>query len=249
VRSVFPSARAAAGMLVAVSVALVASGSAADASRRLPPRTVEFSGYTWQVKSSTRAVGPGPNYFSDSGDNVWVDSRGRLHLKLTYSDGLWYSAEVINTESLGRGRYSFELGSPVHALDPNVVLGFFTWSDDPAYHNREIDIEFGRWGKANDATNGRYVVQPYQRRGNLRRFTQRPIASSTHSFDWRRTAVTFASSSAARSTWTYRARDIPDPGSEHARMNLWLFRGALPTNGKPAEVIVKSFKFEPARHR
>jgi hypothetical protein len=61
--------------------------------------------------------------------------------------------------------------------------------------------------------------------------------------------VTFASSSAARSTWTYGAPDIPAPGSEHARMNLWLFRGALPTNGKPAEVIVKSFKFEPARHR
>jgi hypothetical protein len=32
-------------------------------------------------------------------------------------------------------------------------------------------------------------------------------------------------------------------------MNLWLFRGDSPTNGQPAEVVVKSFKFEPASHR
>jgi hypothetical protein len=236
-------------MLVVATVALAGSGSAADASRRVSPRTVQFSGYTWEVKSSDEGVGPGPNYFSDSTDNVRVDSSGRLHLKLTYSNGRWYCAEVINTQSLGLGRYSFRLGSPVSDLDSNVVLGLFTWSDDPAYNNREIDIEFSRWAKSDDLTNGQYVVQPYQRTRNLRRISQRPLASSTHSFDWRRTAVRFASSSAAPSTWTYRGSDIPVPGSEHVRMNLWLFRGAFPTDGRPAEVIVKSFKFEPARHR
>jgi hypothetical protein len=235
-------------MLLAATVALVASGWPADASRQPPPRTVEFSGYTWQVKSSEEGVGPGPNFFSDSPDSVWVDSRGRLHLKLTYSNGRWYCAEVINTESLGQGRYTFELGSVVNDLDPNVVLGLFTWSDDPAYNNREIDIEFSRWAISDDPTNGQYVVQPYQRTGNLRRISQRPLASSTHSFDWRRTAVRFASSSAAPSTWTYRGSDVPESGSEHVRMNLWLFRGASPTNDQPAEVIVKRFKFKPARH-
>jgi hypothetical protein len=234
---------------VAASLALVASGSPADASRRLSPRTVEFSGYTWQVKSSEEGVGPGPNLFSDSPDNVWVDSRGWLHLKLTYSEGRWYCAEVINTQSLGLGRYSFQLGSPVSDFDPNVVLGLFTWSDYPAYNNREIDIEFTRWAKAENLTNGQYVVQPYRRTGNLRRISQRPLASSTHSFDWRRSAVRFVSSSASPSTWTYRGSDVPKPGSEHVRMNLWLFRGAFPMNGRSAEVIVKSFKFEPARHR
>jgi hypothetical protein len=251
VTSVFLStlARTAAGMLVVATVALAGSGSAADASRRVSPRTVQFSGYTWEVKSSDEGVGPGPNYFSGSTDNVRVDSSGRLHLKLTYSNGRWYCAEVINTQSLGLGRYSFRLGSPVSDLDSNVVLGLFTWSDDPAYNNREIDIEFSRWAKSDDLTNGQYVVQPYQRTRNLRRISQRPLASSTHSFDWRRTAVRFASSSAAPSTWTYRGSDIPVPGSEHVRMNLWLFRGAFPTDGRSAEVIVKSFKFEPARHR
>jgi hypothetical protein len=64
------------------------------------------------VKSSAGAVGPGPNVFSDSASNVWVDGSGRLHLKLTYSKGRWRCAEVINTQSLGRGRYTFELDSP-----------------------------------------------------------------------------------------------------------------------------------------
>src|SRR4029453_2522245 len=142
---------------------------------RNAPRTVEFSGYTWQVKSSEEGVGPGPNYFSDSPDNVWVDSSGLLHLKLTYLKGRWYCAELINTQSLGLGRYSFQLGSPVSDLDPNVVLGLFTWSDYPAYNNREIDIESSRGANADAVTNGRYVVQPYRRTGNLRRIGQRPL--------------------------------------------------------------------------
>jgi hypothetical protein len=198
------------------------------------------------VKSSTGPVGPGPNYFSSSTDNVWVDGLGRLHLKLTRSKGRWYSAEVINTRSLGRGRYSFELDSAVHGLDPNVVLGLFTWSDDPAYNNRELDIEFGRWGNAADPTNGQYVVQPYDHAGNLLRITQPAVYSSTHSFDWQPSVVAFAGSSATPSPWTYAGPDVPQPGTEHARMNLWLYRGMTPRNGGTVEIVVKRFTFTPA---
>jgi hypothetical protein len=211
------------------------------------PRTVEFSGHTWQVKSSAEAVGPGPNYFSDSADNVSVDGQGRLHLKLTYSDGRWYCAEVINTRSLGYGRYSFELGSPVSNFDPNVVLGLLTWSDDPAYANREIDYEFSRWANARNRKNAQYVVMPY--RWNRKRFRQPAVASSIQSFDWRQNAVTFTSSSGVPSTWTSRG-SVPPAGSEYVHMNLWLFLGAPPKNGRTAEVIVTSFKFsKPAPNR
>ena len=230
-------------VLLVTGLALVAVGSPADASRRARVRTVQFSGYTWQVKSSSGLVGPGPNAFSDSTSNVWVDGRGRLHLKLTYSKGRWRCAEVINTQSLGRGRYTFELDSPVHALDPNVVLGLFTWSDEPAYANRELDIEFSRWGNAADPTNGQFVVQPYAGAGHLRRIIQPAAASSTHSIDWQAGSVAFASSSATPSSWSYAGRDVPPPGSEHARMNLWLYRGAPPTDGRAVEVVVKRFSF------
>src|SRR5438034_1267883 len=232
-----------AGMLVAAMLALAASGCNAHISSRHSPRTVEFSGYTWRAKSSSEAVGPGPNHFSDSARNVWVDSRGRLHLKLTRSNGRWYSAEVINTQSLGHGRYSFELGSPVGHFDPNVVLALFTWSDDPTYSNREIDIEFSRWAKRASPTNGQYVVQPYYHHRNRQRVRQPAVAPSTQSFNWRPNAVTFTSSSAVPSAWTYSGTDVPQPGSERVHINLWLYRGARPMNGRAAEVIVNRFSF------
>jgi hypothetical protein len=206
-------------------------------------RTIQFSGYTWQVKSSTDAVGPGPNRFSDSAANVWVDSVGRLHLELTRSNGRWHCAEIVNTQSLGFGRYAFELDSRVDAFDPNAVLGLFTWSDDPAYAHREMDIELSRWGNSADETNGQYVVQPYDRSGNLQRITQRAVSPSTLSFDWQPDAVTFA----GPSSWTYSGRDVPPPGSEHVRMNLWLYRGTPPASGRSVEVVVTRFNFTPGR--
>jgi hypothetical protein len=199
------------------------------------------------VKSSVAPVGPGPNYFSESPANVFVDGSGRLHLEITQADGRWQCAEVINTHSLGHGRYTFELGCRVDDLDPNVVLGLFTWSDEPAHSHREIDIEFSRWGDAADLTNGQYVVQPYDRAGNLQRVSQAVVGSCTQSFDWQPDAVTFAASSATPSTWTYSGPDVPPSGSEHVRINLWLYRGAPPTNGANVELIVKSFTFTPAR--
>jgi hypothetical protein len=227
-------------LLGAATLALLVSACGGNG-----PRTIEFSGYTWQVKSSDEGTGPGPNFFSDSEDNVWVDSHGRLHLKITYSDGRWYSAEVMNTRSLGLGRYSFRLGSPVSDFDPNVVLGLLTWSDDPAFSNREIEFEFSRWANAHNPTNAQYVVQPF--RWNRKKVRQPPVASSTQSFDWRQNAVTFTSSSAVPSTWTTGHR-IPPPGGEHVHMNLWLYLGVPTGDGRTAEVIVTSFEFTPTRH-
>ena len=210
-----------------------------------PIRTISFSGYTWQVKTSAEPVGPGPNVFSDAPDSVWVDRQGRLHLRIVQTGAQWTSAEVVNTRSLGYGRYRFELASPVGALDANAVLGLFTWSDDPAYANREIDVEFARFADAEDPTNAQYVVQPYTHAGNLLRFTQARGASTAVSFDWRPGSVSFA----GPASWTYSGADVPPPGGEHARINLWLFRGAAPAAGKPVEVVVSAFRFTPARQR
>src|SRR5262245_21295616 len=86
-----------------------AGGHGAAAAKPAPPgpRTISFSGKTWLVKSSTGKVGPGPNYFSDSTDNVWVDAGGRLHLKITKAKGKWSSAEIVSADSFGYGTYRF----------------------------------------------------------------------------------------------------------------------------------------------
>lgn len=48
-------------------------------------RTLQFSGYEWEVRPNESRGGPGPNRWS--AENVWLDAEGKLHLKLTHRDG------------------------------------------------------------------------------------------------------------------------------------------------------------------
>lgn len=235
------------GCVTAIAALLVATAALA-AGKPGYPTQITWSGRTWQVKSSQSKVGPGPNYFSASPENVWVDAAGRLHLRITLRNGRWSCAEVIGTQTLGYGTYVFEIASPVADLDRNVVLGLFTWNDKPAYAHREIDVEFARWGNAADPTNAQYVVQPYDVAGHLHRLTQpSPAAPTVHGFTWRPGRIDFASSDllAWDHDWSYVGSDVPRSGGERVRLNLWLFGGASPANGQEVEVVVTGFTFTP----
>ena len=210
-------------------------------------RTISFSGSTWTVKTSSGKVGPGPNYFSDSTNNVWVDAAGNLHLKITKQGGRWSCAEIVGPASLGYGTYRFEIESDLASLDRNVVLGLFTWSDAPVENHREIDIEFARWGSATNLP-GQYVVQPYTDSRSIARFDwPKGIVDSTHSFLWNAGRVDFASSVPGATLRTWSGTNlVPTPGDERPRLNLWLFGGKRPSNGREAEVVVRRFAFTPA---
>lgn len=218
-------------------------------------RRLDFSGYNWWVKSRTSPVGPGPNYFSDSTNNVWLDASNRLHLRITNRSNTWQCAEVVTRRTFGYGSYRFALDSRVDNLDPNVVLGLFTWSDDPADAYREIDIEFSRWGNAADPTSAQYVVQPYDTPGHLRRFTVPTSATnSTHFFTWETNRVSFQSLNGAFTpspppasvigNWLYTL-SVPRSGDENIRINLWLSQGRAPSDGREVEVVIRSFQFVP----
>lgn len=209
------------------------------------PSVIEWSGHQWQVKNHSRKIGPGPNFFSSA--NVEVRD-GELRLSVTKAGNKWYAAEAINTESFGYGTYSWTVG-PMGELDPQVVLGLFTWNDDPAYNHREIDFEYAKWGNAADRNNAQYVVQPYSTPENEHRWEQTVFnVSITHSFTWSEAAVAFRSVTAGGQVleqWTYTGPDVPVPGGENARMNLWLFRGSAPKNGLPVTVVLESFSHTP----
>lgn len=229
-----------------IVVAAAAIGVLGAGASQALARTVTFSGQTWTVKSSpTAVVGPGPNFFSDSAGNVWVDTQGRLHLRIVKSGGRWQSAEVIGTRSLGLGTYTWTFDSRVDALPPSVVLGLFTWSNYEGYANREMDVEFSRWGNPFATTNAQFAVQPFDLAGHLMRFLAAPAATSTHSFRWAPGSVAFTSSTGSVPSWTYTGADVPPPGDETPRMNLWLYQGAPPANGKAVEVVIRSFTFTP----
>ncbi len=80
---------------------------------RLDPnvRWISFGGYDWWVKASSGLVGPGPNYFSDSTNNLWLDGEGQLHLRITNWSNQWQCAELVTARTFGYGSYRFELAS------------------------------------------------------------------------------------------------------------------------------------------
>lgn len=218
----------------------------------LPPteRTIKFSGYDWVVRTSNnKHVGPGPNYFSDSEDNVWVDDEGRLHLKIVEKGGLWYCSGLILKKSLGHGKYIFYVGSDVSKLDQNVVGGLFTYHND----NEEIDIEFSKWSDP-DNEDSQFAVQPSHLSGNKVRYNLNLLTDkSTHSFNWQSDKIEFYSLQGHGlethdhnriHEWTYRGSHNPPAKSlERLRINLWLFRGQIPSDAKEHEMIIDKFEF------
>ena len=218
-------------------------------------RQFNFSGHGWSVRNTTAASGPGPNYFSNSTNNVWVDTQGQLHLKITYSNAEWECAEVTSDRSFGYGQYRFTVSAPVNSLDPNAVLGLFVYSNDNVYNNREIDIELSRWDYAFGTSNVEdYAVAPYGAGQVLRFPLPDDATNTTHSFIWQSNNVAFQSlngnfaSPAATSnileTWNCTS-GIPPEGGEQVHINLWLDKGNPPVNGQPVEVIISNFEFVP----
>ncbi len=213
-----------------------------------PDRTLEFSGYTWHVKRADVPAGPGPNYFWDSEDDVRVDG-GDLHLTVNQRDGRWYSTEVFLDRPLGHGVYTFGTTTDMTSLgDHTVAAGFLYETTD-----REIDVEFS---KALIATPdvGQYVVQPYARPGNLRLFPMLDGAT-THRIEWREDRIEFTSwnglgdappdSALFIDHWVYTGSDIPPPGDERFRFNVWLFDGIPPATGVGDAFAVRFFRHEP----
>lgn len=222
-------------------------------------KKISFAGYDWWVKRHCNPVGPGPNYFSDSNENISVDPNGYLHLKIAQRDERWYCSEVIGDTNLGYGTYIFTVQGRVDSLDENVVLGLFTWEDCVPEHNyREIDIEFSRWGEAKN-DNAQFVVQPWNKPGNMFRFNidlaGRPNKVTTHVFTWNQDSICFCSYYGDFSlvppkddiiaSWRYTGSNIPPAGAENARINFWLMNGIAPTNGQNADIVIKSFQYLP----
>jgi hypothetical protein len=219
--------------------AVVASGLARGEQDE--PPTERFAGYTWDIKTSGTPVGPGPNRFA--AENVSSDRQG-LHLKIALRNSEWNCAEVICRRPLGYGQYKFVVADVSH-LDPNMVLGLFTWDTlSPRQNYREIDIELSQWGDP-AAENAQFVLQPWDRKGHRIRFRMRP-GIAEYSFEWTPGKVachaTVGSSVIQRHEFS---SGVPTPGAAQLRMNFWLIE-SRPAE-RDTEVLIKNFSFKPWR--
>jgi hypothetical protein len=217
--------------------------------------TVSFSGYTWEVRNESGTSGPGPNYWSNSASNVWVDADGHLHLKIRkdVATGRWYCAEVTTTQSFGYGSYVWKVEGAVDKLDRNIVLGLFNYkAGDDGHH--EVDIEFARWGN-NAWPNYNYTVYPASGSGNVSQTNELTLNGTytTHRFIRTSTAVTYKAfhghteaESNAIFPWTTPAGYNVSTLALPVHINLWLFEGSAPSNQTEVEIIIHSFKFTAA---
>jgi hypothetical protein len=212
--------------------------------------SIMWSGRKWTVRNSAQFTGPGLNVFSNRRGSVWVDDEGNLHLKVTYRDGKWWSAEILSQETFGYGDYTFYLSSRADQLDKNIVLGLFTWNNNSFQSdaNSEVDIEFAKWGYESSKSLN-YAVQP----SNWGKYTERDVKATgynatgnntTHGFSWKPSGVDFYSyyghtTSSLASSWNFsstaqprrkveggRTSDavvVPKPGTQtRVHLNLWL---------------------------
>ena len=180
-----------------------------------PTRFFHWSGLDWTVKTSTSPVGPGPNYFSDSTNNVFIDSQNRLHLRITHDGGIWHCAEVVSQSTPGYGAYQFHLGSAIDSLDPNITLGLFTWSNESDFSDREMDNECGRWDNPADYANSQFVLQPYYIPGQLVRYRVPSfMTNATPSFTWQTNAIAYACTTGTNAVSAVITNKLVNPGFE-----------------------------------
>ena len=224
-----------------------------DNLRIASAKHINFAGHSWSVKNEYQ--GPGPNYFSDANDVVWVDSNDHLHMNIKNKYGYWFCSEIINDLSFGYGTYIYTLKSRVDLIDLNAILGLFTWDTfAPDNNYTEIDFEFGRWQvPAND--NSQYVIQPWNTPGNRHRFDidySGPTETTTHTMTWRASGIYFTSyygefalappPENVIKSWLYTGGDNPTPTNENARINYWLISGLAPVINQDHEFILSDFQ-------
>ncbi len=126
----------------------------------------ELNNYTFAVKDSEgERVGPRLNVFSDDEDVVFQKNNQFL------------AAEIISIDAKGLGRYEFVLEGDIDQIPAEVIVSPFLYADD----ENEVDIEFSSWNEEDNADespwlkegNYQFVVQPYYKRGNSNRPTEK----------------------------------------------------------------------------
>ena len=208
------------------------------------PKTITFSGYQWEIRTSISNRAGTINRFDES--NAWTDQAGLLHLRIAGRPEQWTSGEVRLSRSLGYGSYRFVVRD-VSRLEPAAVVSLFTWDDKGP--PREMDIEISRWGELENK-NAQYVVQPYFVAANTKRFAA-PGGTLTHWMVWEPGRVSFRT---ARGSSLKMGSDVsehvftsgvPSPGDERIHMNLYVFNNQRNPLRQASEVVIEKFEFRP----
>ena len=213
-----------------------------------PTKPLHFAGYDWFIRTT-----PGYNSVNNlySGDNVWTDARGAMHLRISRTSNGWACAQVSLNRSLGYGAYSIVAHDTSH-LEPAAVFSMYTYDelgDDPYF--REMDFEVSRWGDVSHPTNAQFSVQPYYVPGDLFQFNI-PTGTLKYSMNWESGIVTFktsrlmASGAAGAVVSQHEfTSGVPMPGQETLHLNLYFVPSEKYPLRKDDEVVIEKFEYLP----
>lgn len=219
------------------------SGSA-DSVTSIPEaltKTLQWSGYTWNIRSGYGMAGP--NNWGATSASVYVDNTNSLNLAVKKIGGKWYSSEVFLQKSLGYGTYEFFLKNRSDIIDSNLIEGLFLYQDD----THELDIEWSKWGVPNGANNGDFAAQGVNA-DNLN--WQQSIAPG----NWHKARIIWSpgsvryqveTNSAIVKDWTITDVNAFIPGGETVHINNWQLLGRAPLNGLASIMTLVSFTFTP----
>ena len=228
--------------VAAVAVKSGAPGSPAPSASK----TIHFSGYDWMVRASGSDRGGEP--LSYDPDNVSVDSKGYLHLRMGPRNGRWYCAELYLTRALGLGTYRFVVEESTH-LPPTAVVGLFTFDEQSVEDTRnELDIELSQWGNPN-GKNAQYVVQPFYVPENVVRFNA-PVGVLTHEFRWMTGSASFQSLRGPSANGNPIAQHeftsgIPNAAGQTVHIDLYDYHHSRSGLRDPVEVVIEKFDYLP----
>lgn len=204
-----------------------------------PSHMADFAGYRWRLRDAPSSRG-GKNDYSSS--NISVDEKGAMHLRIAKTDKDWSCAEASLTRNFGYGTYEMVVRG-LDTLEPFAVFDMFTYDyASGAQHNREMNIEFSRWGSPT-LKNAQYVLQPYYVAANVHRFTA-PAGTLTFSLRWEQDRATFRTLRGASlvSEQIFTA-GVPTPGIESMRVALYIFRSNIAKVERPMEVAIERFSY------
>jgi hypothetical protein len=214
-----------------------------------PTKPLKFSGYDWDVRTIASDRGGTSNLYS--GDNAWTDSNGALHLRIYKKGDQWSCAEVVLNRSLGYGTYSIVVRDTAH-LEPAAVLSMTTfdeWAGEQ--HYREMDVEIGRWGDADNKNNAQYIVEPYYHPGNVAAFAA-PSGTLTHSMGWESGRVRFKTfrggPAGAGQPVVYEhefTSGVPTAGQERIHLFFFVVGSSKNPMQHDSEVVIDKFEYLP----
>jgi hypothetical protein len=222
--------------IIIPSLTFVADGATATKTKApalTTISTIRFAGRTWDVS--------GYDNFANLAQQVWVDSHGYLHMKLSNVSGSWKNVEIVSRDVTGYGTYTWTTDG-LKNIDNHIVLGMFAYLDN----SHEVDQELSRWNNASKP-NFAYTVQPDPVvQGVTQDWFELPTTTLTTVFTttWAPDHIAFSTTEGGAVVGKFTSNVARDATGVRAIINLWQYAGA-PSDGKPVEIVFKDFKFTP----